>query len=112
MDDSDKTPPTFELKILGGKMIIYERELRLLGRSGSVVWVKAVCSDKDEKLTWHLEVKLTGEKEHAHLVNSINEPRQFPKLNTVVSFVADICPNVDSIEVEIREVSKSKPKGK
>lgn len=109
MEVSDKTPPNFELRVIGGIMIIYERELRLLGKSGSVTWVKAASRDVDGKLFWEIEVKLTGEKEHAHLVTSSNNPRQFPNLNRLTLFIAEICPNIESIEVVIKQ-SDLKPK--
>ena len=103
MDGNDKNHPFLLRQKRGDQMLIYEREFRLLGKSDSVQWVKAVNRGTSDNGLWELEVKIQGEKEHAILVTSHNKPRQFPNLNFLQAFIHDTCPSISSIEVRIRQ---------
>lgn len=86
--------------------IMYDRELRLLGATGSIDGAKAVRVVDDEgkgRLMFELHVMVKGGSEWSKLVTSHNKPRLFPNLNFLYSLIAEACPSLVFIQVDIRQ---------
>lgn len=84
--------------------IMYDRELKLLGATGSIVGAKAIkASEGDDKgrLTFELHLLIKGSTEWSKLVTSHNKTRLFPNLNFLYSLVMDSCPSIDAVQVVI-----------
>ena len=84
-------------------MVIYEKELRVYIRTNALMKVYAVLATEDPKPTWELEFQLKGENDRALFVTSLNKPRQFPNLNSLVKVLQELCPDVDDIVLGIKK---------
>lgn len=82
------------------QMVVYERELKVYAKTNAITKVIAVMAD-DEKPYWVLEFQFKGEEERAVLVTSLNKPRQFKRLNYMVSLIQEWCPKLDNIILEL-----------
>lgn len=99
-DSSNIMNPVF-LKTENGQMIIQERELLVYAKTNHIGKIFALVKGEENKPYWILEFQIKGESERALLVTSLNKPRPFPRLNSMVSMVKNWCPDIENIILEI-----------
>jgi hypothetical protein len=83
-------------------MIIQEKELKVYGRTNSIAKVHAMKISDGKDAKWQLEFQFKGEKERALFVTSLNQPRLFKSVNTLVDLLQEWCPFVEYISLGIR----------
>ena len=83
------------------EMVIYERELLTYAKTKSISKIFAVMREPQDKPVWELEFLLKGATERALLVTSLNKPRVFPRLDTMIALVQLWCPEIDELVLDL-----------
>lgn len=78
-------------------MVIYDRELKLLGSTGTVKAVKVYPVEQEGKLNFEVYILVKGKQEWSHFLNAHNEPRYFPNLNYLFNFFKENCPQLSEV---------------
>ena len=85
------------------KMAIYERELKLLNQTKSIKNLVVLKRTVDSKSWWELMVFVNDQEEGLTVLTARNTDRRWAKLDSLHTFIADTCSNVDSFVVEIHD---------
>jgi len=85
----------------GQYMLLQQKQLLVYSKTNHIVKIFAVKRGTEDKPKWELEFQLKGEAKRALLVTSLNTPRPFPRLNTMVDYLKEWCPNIDNVSLDL-----------
>lgn len=82
-------------------MNMYDRELKLLGATGSIAEARAVLVSDDGagRLSFELQLRIKDGDDWKTLVTSHGKVRIFPNLNFMYTLVRESCPTIDLLQV-------------